>query len=222
MYISPECGLSYWFGLRPSQKLLENAAETVKPGSVIWDVGANMGLFSFAAAGLAGAKGRVYSFEPDVMLVSLLRRSARLNPEAAPVEVIPCAVSDSVALVRFNIAARSRASNSLAGFGASQTGGIRETQTVLTVSLDWMAERIPPPDVLKIDVEGAELGVFRGAARLLETRRPCIIFESHPESREEVSTQLLKLGYSLYDSDLPATCREPLREPAYNTLAVPS
>lgn len=222
LYITPECGLSYWFGFSPSQCLLKNAAETIKPGNVVWDVGANMGLFSFAAAGLSGPRGHVYAFEPDVTLVSLLRRSARLNPQAAPVEIIPCAVSDSVALAKFNIAVRSRASNSLAGFGESQAGGIRETQTVLTVSLDWMAERIAPPDVLKIDVEGAELGVFRGAAHLLETRRPLIIFESLVENREEVSAQLLRLGYTLYDSDLPATRREPLREPAYNTLAVPS
>lgn len=222
MYISPECGLSYWFGLRPSEKLLDNAAETIKSSSIVWDVGANMGLFSFAAAGLAGPTGHVYSFEPDAFLVGLLRRSARLNPEAAPVDVIPCAVSDSISLATFNIAVRSRASNFLAGYGASQTGGIRETQSVLTVSLDWIAERIPPPDVLKIDVEGAELGVFRGAVRLLEAKRPIIIFESHPENREELSAQLLKLGYTLYDSDLPATHRSPLREPTYNTLALPS
>lgn len=222
MYISPECGLSYWVGLRASEKLLENAAETVKPGSVVWDVGANMGLFSFASAGLSGPTGRVYAFEPDATLVTLLRRSARLNPQAAPVEVIPCAVSDAVSLARFNIAVRSRASNSLAGFGATQTGGIRETQTVLTVSLDWMAERIPPPDVLKIDVEGAELGVFRGAVRLLESKRPTLIFESHQESREEVSSLLFRLGYTLYDSDLPAPQREPLPKPVFNTLAVPS
>lgn len=222
MYISPECGLSYWFGLRASGKLLGNAAETVKPGGIVWDVGANMGIFSFAAAGLAGPDGRIYSFEPDPVLVTLMRRSARLNPHAAPIEVISCAVSDSLSLAKFNVAERSRASNFLAGFGATQTGGIRETQTVLTVTLDWIAERVPPPDVLKIDVEGAELGVFRGAARLLESRRPAIIFESHPENREEVSSQLFRLGYTLYDSDLPPAHREPLREPAFNTLAVPS
>ncbi len=222
MHISPECGLSYWFGLQPSAKLLDNAAETIRPGNIVWDVGANMGLFSFAAAGLAGPGGRVYSFEPDTTLVHLLRRSARLNPKAAPVEVIPCAVSDSVSLARFNIAVRSRASNYLAGFGASQAGGVRETQAVLTVSLDWMAERIPAPDVLKIDVEGAELGVFRGAVRLLETHHPVILFESHPQDRDEVSSLLLRLGYTLYDSDLPATRRQQLSAPAYNTLAVPS
>ena len=168
MFVTPEAGLRYWFPnrqLQTNENLLKNAAETVKPGSVIWDIGANMGLFSFAAAGLAGRRGHVYAFEPDTFMVSLLRRSARLNSLAAPVEVIPCAVSDAVALARFNIAKRSRTSNSLEGFGMSQTGGVREEQTVLTVTLDWAAKQIPMPDVLKIDVEGAELGVFGGAAR---------------------------------------------------------
>lgn len=223
MYISPECGLSYWLGLRAGESLLRNAAETVRPGSIVWDVGANMGIFSFAAAGLAGAQGRIYAFEPDAILVSLLRRSARLNPQAAPVEVMSCAISDSVSLAKFHIAVRSRASNFLEGCGASQTGGIRETQTVLTAPLDWMAERIPPPDVLKIDVEGSELSVFRGAAGLLESRRPILIFESEiEEHREEISSLLLRLGYKLYASELPPSERVSLPGITGNTLAIPS
>jgi FkbM family methyltransferase len=223
MYISPECGLSYWFGLRAAKSLLNIAAETVKAGSIVWDAGANMGLFSFAAAGLAGRSGHVYAFEPDATLVNLLRRSARLNPQAAQVEIIPCAVSDSVSLAKFNIAARSRASNFLDGSGATQSGGIRETHTVPTVSLDWLAERIPPPDVLKIDVEGAELGVFRGAVRLLESKRPTLIFESEiEEHREEINALLLRLGYKFYSSELPPSQRSALPGVTGNTLAIPS
>ena len=208
--------------MRSGESLLTNAAETVKPGSVVWDVGANMGLFSFAAAGLAGPAGRVYAFEPDAFMATLLRRSARLNRQAAPVEVIPCAVSDTVSLARFNIARRSRASNFLEGFGMSQTGGVRETQAVLTVPLDWMADRIPPPDVLKIDVEGAELGVFHGAAQILKAKRPVILFEAAGTNWEEISHLLWNLGYTLYDSDQPAGQRRPVTHPPFNTLAVPA
>lgn len=223
MYITPECGLSYWFGLKFADGLLMNAAETVKPGDVVWDVGANMGLFSFASAGLAGRGGRVYAFEPDNTLVRLLRKSALLNPEAAPVEVVPCAVYDSVSLLRFNIANRSRASNFLDGFGFSQTGGVRESHTVPAVSLDWAAERIPPPDVLKIDVEGAELGVFRGAVKLLESKRPIVLFESFVgASQDEITDLLHRLGYTLYDSDVVAAERLPLPKAAVFTLAVPA
>lgn len=222
LYISPECGLSYWFGLGASEELLNNALEFVKPGSVVWDIGANIGLFSFAAAGLSGPTGRVYALEPDTTLINLLRRSARLNPHAAPVDIIPCAASESVSLARFNIASRSRASNFLDGFGATQAGGIRETQNVFTVSLDWMAERIPPPDVLKVDAEGAEPAVFRGAVHLLKSKRPMILFESLVGNRKELALFFSRFGYTFYDSDVPAARREPLREPAFNTLAVPS
>jgi len=224
MYISPEAGLRYWLprrALRADEKLLMNATETVKPRSVVWDVGANMGLFSLAAAGLAGPQGRVFAIEPDAVMARLLRRSARLNPTAAPVEVIPCAVSEDVALARFNIAQRSRTSNYLDGFGMSQTGGVRETETALTVSLDWLARQIPPPDILKIDVEGAELKVFRGAQRMLKDRRPVLIFEMKNSHWDEIAPMLHGLGYTLFNSDLPAAERRPLTAPCFNVLAVP-
>ncbi len=224
IYISPEAGLRYWLparALRTDQKLLMNAAETVKPGAVVWDVGANMGLFSFAAAGLAGSQGRVFALEPDAVMARLLRRSARLNPAAAPVEVIPCAVSDNVALARFNIAKRSRTSNYLDGFGMSQTGGVREVETVLTVSLDWLAQQIPLPDVLKIDVEGAESNVFRGARQMLKERRPFLIFEMKASHWDEISHLLGGLGYTLFNSELQPAERQPLTGPCFNVLAVP-
>jgi FkbM family methyltransferase len=225
LYLSPEAGLRYWLphrALRLDQNLLSNAAETVKPGSVVWDVGANMGLFTFAAAGFAGPTGRVYAFEPDAVMARLLRRSAQLNPGSAPVEVIPCAISESVSLARFNIARRSRTSNFLEGFGMSQTGGIREVETVLTVSLDWLAQHIPLPGVLKIDVEGAELNVFRGALQMLKASRPLLIFELKRPHWEEISRMLHDLGYTLYNSDLPPAERQPLTEPCFNVFAVPA
>jgi FkbM family methyltransferase len=224
-YLTPEAGLRYWIpsrGIKGDENLLKNAAETVKPGSVVWDVGANMGLFAFAAAGLAGAGGRVYAFEPDAVMARLLRASARLNPQAAPVEVIPCAIAQDVALAHFQIAQRSRTSNALEGFQLSESGGVREVETVLTVSLDWLAERLPPPDVLKIDVEGAELAVFHGALNLLRKKRPILVYELTRRNWEEESSMLRGLGYVLYDSDLPPAERRPLTEATFNILAIPS
>jgi FkbM family methyltransferase len=225
MIITPEAGLRYWLpgrGVRADEGLLRNAAETVKPGSVVWDVGANMGLFSFAAAGLAGPTGRVYAFEPDTVMVRLMQRTALLNPTAAPVEVIPCAVSDSLSMARFNIAKRCRTSNSLDGFGLSQAGGVRESHTVLTVSLDWMAHQIPPPDVLKIDVEGVELNVFRGALQMLKSKRPVLVFEMTIWNWQEESELLRDLGYTFFDGDQLPSERRPLTTPSPNILAIPA
>ena len=224
-YITPEAGLRYWIPrrrIKADENLLRNALETVKPGSVVWDVGANMGLFSFVASGLAGPQGRVYAFEPDAVMARLLRRSARLNPQAAPVEVIPCAVAQDLGLARFEIALRSRASNALEGYQLSQGGGVREIETVVTVSLDWLAQQLPAPDVLKIDVEGAELIAFRGARQLLQTKRPILIFELTRPNWNEESQLLNKLGYTLFDSELLPANRKPLIGPTYNILGIPS
>ena len=224
-YITPEAGLRYWIPrrrIKADESLLRNALETVKAGSVVWDVGANMGLFSFVAAGLAGPQGRVYAFEADTVMAQLLRRSARLNPQAAPVEVIPCAIAQDLGLARFEIAQRSRASNALEGYQLSQGGGVRELETVVTVSLDWLAQQLPLPDVLKIDVEGAELMAFRGAQQLLRTKRPILIFELTRPNWNEESRLLNKLGYTLFDSEIPRVNRKPLTGPTYNILGVPS
>ena len=140
---------------------------------------------------------------------------AQLNPAAAPVEVIPCAVYDSVSLLRFNIAQRARASNFLEGYGYSQHGGVREAQMVPSVSSrlgggENSRRRMSLKDRCR---QGAELGVFRGAAKLLETKRPIVLFESFVgESQDEITRMLRRLKYTLYDCDLPAAERVPIRE----------
>jgi FkbM family methyltransferase len=103
-------------------ELLNIASLLVKEGDSVWDVGTNVGLFSKAAAFHAGAAGSVLSIEADGDAVSLLNRTCRLrSPGHAEMTVLPVAVSDSVGFVRFAIAKRARASNSIEGFGSSQT-----------------------------------------------------------------------------------------------------
>lgn len=140
--------------------LLRLAAETVRPGDTIWDIGANLGLFSFAAAVAAGPGGSVLAVEPDTTLTGLLRRSASLNKGHAPVDVLPAAVSYDLSVARFPIAKRNRSTSHLDGFGTSQTGGARATELVPTVTLDWLADQFAVPDVIKIDVEEAEVTVL--------------------------------------------------------------
>jgi FkbM family methyltransferase len=104
-----------------------------------------------------GSSGRVIALEADAWLVQLLRRSALL-PSAyrADIEILPAAVSDSVDVVNFNVAMRSRASNAI---GTTQTGGFRDRHAVISITLDWLLVRRPAPGILKIDVKGAEARV---------------------------------------------------------------
>jgi FkbM family methyltransferase len=188
IYVSSENGLRYLARTMAEvdPTLLKLAAEVVRPGDVVWDVGANMGLFSFAAAVAAGPAGHVLAVEPDTELASLLRPSAAEGAERAPVEVLPVAVSDDLSVARFHVARRNRATNHLAGFGSDMAGGVRSTHLVPSVTLDWNAARFSAPEVLKIDVEGAELAVLSGGAGVL-ARSPTVICEVYEQNANAVT-----------------------------------
>jgi FkbM family methyltransferase len=221
IYASSEGGLRY---LRPRMArvdpvLLRLAEEFIRPGDVVWDIGANLGLFTFAAAVAAGRGGYVLAVEPDIQLVALLHRAKAVNCGHASIEVVPAAVADGLGVARFHIAARNRSTNHLDGFGTSQAGGIRTTQLVPTMTLDWLAEQFPPPDVVKIDVEEAEAMVLTGARNLLRAH-PKIICEVAARNSAIVTGILTDHEYSLYDGNLPASQRAALSDAPHNTLAL--
>lgn len=225
IHVTPSAGLRYLF--RPMNSidpcLLELVREFVSPGAVVWDVGANVGLFSFAAASMAGSQGLVVALEPDVWLVQLLRRSALEQPiDSARVQVVPAAVASQVSIRTLCLAARSRAANHLAEFGTTQTGGSREQQSVIAVSLDWLLESLPAPSVVKIDVEGAEIEVLTGAHRLLEEARPVVLCEVIPASEYAVTEFFQSHGYQIFDGAIPSPERHPLPAAPWNTLAIPA
>jgi FkbM family methyltransferase len=221
IHVSPDSSLSFW---RPhiSSDLFDFAIEFVKPGNTVWDIGANVGLFAFAAANRAGSGGSVVAIEADMWLVGLLRQSVALqNGNSAKVEVLPAAASDAVGIAEFNIAQRGRSANFLASsLGSTQSGGIRQSVQVMTLTLDWLLERRSKPSVVKIDVEGAECAVLRGAQRLLKDVRPVILCEVSERNAPEVSRTLLENLYTMYDWGDRA--RGPRDQAAWNTLAIPA
>jgi FkbM family methyltransferase len=225
IHVSPSAGLRYLYRSMDDvdSVLLGLVKEFVKPGAVVWDVGANVGLFSFAAASIAGPEGHVVALEPDAWLVQLLRRSARRQPaRSAPVQIIPAAVASQVSIRTLCLAARSRAANYLAEFGTIQTGGAREEQSVVAVTLDWLLHQLPHPSVLKIDVEGAEMEVLKGSHRLFESIRPVVLCEVIPASEQAVTAFLQSYDYQILDGETNVLNRHPLQTAPWCTLAIPN
>ena len=161
IYVSTEGGLRYL--LRDMSDvdpvLLQLAADVSQAwATAVWDVGANVGLFSFAAAAAAGPAGNLLAVEPDTALAGLLRRSAAARPRArACCRCCP---------PRHPTRCPSPGSTSRGATGRRATSTVTappwqaacgSPNLVPTVTLDWLAARFPAPDVLKIDVEGAEL-----------------------------------------------------------------
>jgi FkbM family methyltransferase len=226
LFVSPDAALRLWRRDRGAMDplLLRLAAELTRPGDRIWDVGANVGLFAFAAAFAAGRAGQVVAIEADDWLAGLVRRSAAsAGPAYAPVDVLAAAVADRTGVLDLHISSRGRAGNHLGVVaGSTQTGGHREARKVPAVTLDGLLDAFPPPRILKIDVEGAEALCLRGAERLLAEAHPVLLCEVTAENTVEVGARLRSHGYTLYNADLPAERRAPLAAPAWNTLAVPA
>jgi predicted RNA methylase len=90
LYVSPDAALRLWLPIteKTDALLFQLLREHVKPGATVWDLGANIGLFTFGAAAAAGKTGSVLAIEPDPWLASLLKRSAMPFAEDAPVEVL--------------------------------------------------------------------------------------------------------------------------------------
>lgn len=218
IYVSPDAALRFWrYDLERTDPILFRLArKLVKRGDVVWDVGANLGIFSFAAAAVAGKSGSVVSVEADPWLSGLLRRSASTPfADHAPVSVISAAVADRLSVGEFNIANRGRCSNFVSGFGTTQTNGSRSSLPLVAVTLDWLASYFPKPVVLKIDIEGMDHLALRGGTNILSTR-PIVIIEVQANEAEGIATLLKQFGYNILDTDL-----RPVRELPYDVVAIP-
>lgn len=224
LYVTPAARLGYAFrSLSAAEPMLLGWADVlVRPGNTVWDIGANIGLFAVAAAVRAGPRGRVVAFEPDLSLANLLRRSTALqSPDVAPIAVMPLAIAKEPSIRKFAIATRARASNALAEYGASQMGGVVEHQLVPAFNLDSLLAYLSPPDVMKIDVEGAEFEVLGGQTRMLEDVRPIILCEVGREAKAGITSLLRNARYRLFDAEKPLRPPHPVDAATWNTLAIP-
>ena len=161
-------------------------ARLIREGDVVYDVGANAGFFTLLAAKLAGERGTVYAFEPFPRNVSHLRRHLQLNGVNAT--VLDVALSSKSGTARFASAAH-------ASMGKLDTAGDLEVHTE-TVDELVRTGRILPPSFIKMDVEGAEYDVLRGAADTLSRHRPPMLLSTHgSEVHGRCCTFLAELGY---------------------------
>ena len=150
--------------------------ESVAPGSTVLDVGANVGAYTLLFATWIGTSGRVVAFEPAAASRAGLHRHLALNGLAQRVEVRPEAVSDVTGTLMFRDAG-TQGDNRIV---PRATDGATPTPSL---TIDDICERSRlAPDVIKIDVEGAELAALRGARRTIAARgRSMALFvELHP------------------------------------------
>jgi FkbM family methyltransferase len=166
---------------------IENALlAALNEGDVFYDVGGNIGWYSLLA--YRKTKRPVVAFEPNVENAAILRGNARVND--TPITVVPAAVSDLDGWAAFQD--RGSLEGRLEKADTPQQAARRAkrgehhngTMPVPVVTLDgWVAEN-PSPAMVKIDVEGGEVGVLRGMVGLLAANGPTLLIELHGTQSE--------------------------------------
>lgn len=197
----------------------------LSPGKVFIDVGANFGVYTLVASKLVGKSGRVLAFEPTAQSFEILRQNIELN---------------HFSNVRtYQVALAQEGSKAWLYYGWDPVGNSlgkdplhgNEGEEVQTEALDKLVEEngIDHVDVIKIDVEGAEELVLRGAVRCLTTQRPIVIFEFNPGCAARLGLSawgardlLESLGYEFVLLGNCARSNNPESRPTYfNVLAIP-
>jgi len=178
----------------------------VPAGGTFVDVGAHLGWYSLKAAKVVGPKGRVIAVEPNHETLLRLRDNIRASGASAVIVVAPVACSDSETTLTFYAAHRSNTgASSLSSANASGVGPIAASYQVRTRRLDDIVREagVTRVDAVKIDVEGAEFLVLKGAVETLDRYRPVVSVEltdptlkSMGSSAEEVMAFMRAHGYA--------------------------
>jgi FkbM family methyltransferase len=175
-------------------------------GGVFFDIGANLGFFSLLAAHHSGLEeGRVVAFEAAPDNAEAIRVNAALN-RVPNIEVICAAVADRAGRGRLQIV-DDQSWSKLVQFGEHPF--TERVIDVKCVAIDELVSsgRVPPPTVVKIDVEGAELEVVAGMRETIAAHRPAIICELH-DTHAAFADAMQACGYRVINLEGTAPIRE--------------
>lgn len=182
------------------------------PGQTFIDVGANVGTYSLMAASLVGPTGRVLAFEPVPATRARLERNVALN-DVPRLEIIAKALGAEPGTTVLHVA------SGASGLSSRYTQSDGNRVEVETATLDNELAGAAAPALIKIDVEGMELEVMRGARELLRgDSPPLIVFEAHPDHMNAAGTDYAAIraflsengGYRIYALGRRGLRNEPL------------
>jgi FkbM family methyltransferase len=167
---------AFWPGVDKYEPDVREALRyLLRPGHTFIDCGANIGYFSVMALGLVGPTGRVVAVEANPVTFELLRRNIELNGRGTPVH---CAVTSHDGDVEIFVSDMGDVYSSLK-VGGLVTGDTVHSHKVPGKTLDAVVatQKLDRVDVVKIDIEGAEMDALRSAPKLMAEQRPVFVVE---------------------------------------------
>jgi FkbM family methyltransferase len=183
--------------------VVETVSDVLRAGDTAFDIGAHLGYFTLLMATRVGEGGKVVAFEPDPVVMEGLDRNVKRNgaQAGAGIVLVPAAVDARPGRVGF-VEGRETSRGRL----VDTTGDLE----VEVMTLDDLVLQFGSPRLVKIDVEGRETGVLRGAPETLAEARPVFVIEAHGEALEAECRALLEeRGYAC------EVTREPGRAETY-------
>jgi FkbM family methyltransferase len=186
----------------PNAEALAVACVTNLAVNSFWDVGANIGYYTWLLKTVRPDL-EVVMFEPIAENVRLIRQTIAANALGASVHLIPAAVSDRSGqgvIHRDSLTTETSSLEKDETFQETHFGIKAESREVQLVSIDDERTRRPHPiDFMKVDVEGHEESALRGAMRAIESDQPIIFIECHGGRRP--FADLDRMGYRFIDAD---------------------
>ncbi len=197
--LSSSVGRSIWLRHVYEMDVEKAIRNILGKGDVFIDIGANVGYFSVIASRIIGKSGKVYAFEAIPKICGLLSESIAIN-DIKNIMLFNNAVYSEKNKVLFHCMKNSAFSH-ISGDNTSDNA--IETDSI---TLDSMLHKLGKVDVMKIDVEGAEMNVLLGGEKLIDRYKPRIVMEVQDWSLQrfnynskDIISFLGKLGYKVYD-----------------------
>jgi len=190
----------YWLGIY-EPNLQRVIKDWVKPGWVVYDVGANIGYISLLLAQAVQDSGTIYAFEALPDNFTRLQKNIRLNALEDRIKAVHAAVIDASKPVTFMVGPSS-GMGKVVGSAGRQEVVYAQSLTVPGISLDEYVYEAghPAPQAVKMDIEGGEVLALPGMRRILQEAHPLMLLELHGPESSHVAAQILRdTGYRLYN-----------------------
>lgn len=179
----------------------------LEPGMICMDIGANLGEMAMHMAAKVGVNGRVYAFEPVSAVRERLQRHVERNRVERIVKVVSIALSNQTGTARIHFADTAADNQGLGSLVHADTDSLPLAKEVATMTLDDFVarERIGRIDLMKVDIQGAELLLLEGGMSVFKTLSPDLLIEISPKDLRHARSdsralveKIEQYGYAVY------------------------
>ena len=204
LYLDLQSEKDYWLGTYETE-LQETIQDLVKPGMVVYDVGANIGYISMMLARQVMEAGSVYAFEALPENQERLAANLEMSGFSTRVRLLRAAVVDQTGMIQFQIGPSGGMGKAVGSAGRQEYSYTRSID-VQAISLDDFVfkQGNTPPQVVKMDIEGGEVMALPGMVRVLREYHPLLMLELHgPEAAKVAWNILTGAGYQIHQMSNP-------------------